>query len=1193
MSVVSATEENNSINTTNNSQTLIEGTSDNQTPTDNQTDPTTDTETKYAAAGSVTFTQDQIIEASSWVQEYIETNQELPAYVTINGIDVNMPSFLELLTTVTQRIYNKDTRNVEYIKCNAPTSPKDNQQIGAISQSTYISIAGRVQRYMDRHFKAPNYSSYSSLGSYFGYQNLIYTYSKILNTYNSTGSLPVNIKVMPWNLIVNFAGSFTIDETVEAAGWVQEYVETNQKLPSGVLISGINLRGESFTTTLNMPTFLKLLTTVTQKIYNKDTTATGITGDYKTASSPRDNQKMGTLSLASYVSVAGKVQRYMDRYFKAPNYSSYSSLGSYFGYQNLIYTYSKILNTYNSTGSLPADVRVVPWSYVVNFAGSFTIDETVEAAGWVQEYVETNQDLPSGVLISGTNLRGESFTTTLNMPTFLKLLTTVTQKIYNKDTTATSITGNYKTASSPRDNQKRGTLSLVSYVSVAGKVQRYMDRYLKAPNYSSYSTLGKYFGYHNLIYTYSKILNTYNSTGSLPAGVRVVPWSYVVNFVGSFTIDETVEAAGWVQEYVETNQDLPSGVLISGTNLRGESFTTTLNMPTFLKLLTTVTQKIYNKDITATSITGNYKTASSPRDNQKTGTLSLVSYVSVAGKVQRYMDRYLKAPNYSSYSTLGKYFGYHNLIYTYSKILNSYNSTGSLPVNIKVMPWNIIVNFAGTFTIDETVEAAGWVQEYVEINQDLPSGVLISGTNLRGESFTTTLNMPTFLKLLTTVTQKIYNKDTTATSITGNYKTASSPKELIHWGNMPLATYVSVAGRVQRYMDRYLVAPNYSSYSGLGSYFGYQNLIYTYSKILNTYNSTGSLPTTFAVVPWNKFTIDQVADAATYVKNYVNNNHKLPSSVTINGVKVGMSSFLLILTTAVNDINNNAAGSVYYYNYCSSASSFDSQSSGSINLDKYSDIAGRVQRYMERYWKAPKYSSYSNLGKYFGYYNMVYTFSRVMDYYDQHDTLPSSVGVGPWWGTVTSLGSTSYGKVVKIGPFGNRDSSVKIAYIIGVHPLESTTHQAFLRAIKKYDTSLDYCYYVYQVTVTKYASNYERGRMNGQLLAKYLVVPNIKKNKFKLAVDVHNNIGSWSKNKFIFSPVSGTTSQTIAWKIKNKISWLSYYTPPYSTSPQYVTIPLIRGGIPAVIVELYYYSSYGTQCNQMNQFVLVVDSLTY
>jgi hypothetical protein len=182
---------------------------------------------------------------------------------------------------------------------------------------------------------------------------------------------------------------------------------------------------------------------------------------------------------------------------------------------------------------------------------------------------------------------------------------------------------------------------------------------------------------------------------------------------------------------------------------------------------------------------------------------------------------------------------------------------------------------------------------------------------------------------------------------------------------------------------------------------------------------------------------------------------------------------------------------------------------------------------------------------------------------------------------------------VKIGPFGNRDSSVKIAYIIGVHPLESVTHQAFLSAIKKYDTSLDYCYYVYKVTVTKYASNYERGRMNGQLLAKYLVVPNIKKNKFKLAVDVHNNIGSWAKNKFIFSPVSGTKSQTIAWKIKNKISWLSYYTPPYSTSPQYVTIPLIRSGIPAVVVELYHYSSYGTQCNQMNQFVQVVDSLSY
>jgi hypothetical protein len=113
-----------------------------------------------------------------------------------------------------------------------------------------------------------------------------------------------------------------------------------------------------------------------------------------------------------------------------------------------------------------------------------------------------------------------------------------------------------------------------------------------------------------------------------------------------------------------------------------------------------------------------------------------------------------------------------------------------------------------------------------------------------------------------------------------------------------------------------------------------------------------------------------------------------------------MPSFLLILTTAVTDIDNNVAGSVYY-NYCASADSpCDSQSSGEMDLDEYADIAGRVQRYMERYWEAPNYSSYSSFGTYFGYHNMIYTFSKIMAYYDQKGELPDSVAVKSWFSII-------------------------------------------------------------------------------------------------------------------------------------------------------------------------------------------------
>ena len=43
------------------------------------------------------------------------------------------------------------------------------------------------------------------------------------------------------------------------------------------------------------------------------------------------------------------------------------------------------------------------------------------------------------------------------------------------------------------------------------------------------------------------------------------------------------------------------------------------------------------------------------------------------------------------------------------------------------------------------------------------------------------------------------------------------------------------------------------------------------------------------------------------------------------------------------------------------------------------------------------------------------------------------------------VGMNDLGTVHLHGPFGNLDSEVKIAYVIGMHPLESKSHRALLR----------------------------------------------------------------------------------------------------------------------------------------------------
>ncbi len=190
------------------------------------------------------------------------------------------------------------------------------------------------------------------------------------------------------------------------------------------------------------------------------------------------------------------------------------------------------------------------------------------------------------------------------------------------------------------------------------------------------------------------------------------------------------------------------------------------------------------------------------------------------------------------------------------------------------------------------------------------------------------------------------------------------------------------------------------------------------------------------------------------------------------------------------------------------------------------------------------------------------------------------------------LGSTSYGNVLKEGPFGNTSSKVKIAYIVGVHPLESDAHQAMINSITEHNNSLKYCYYIYRVNVTENAGNYNIGRMNGQLLANKFAVPDIEKQNFQLAIDVHSNVGNWAETRFVFSPVNGTKAEIIGMNIKNKLPWLAYYVPPDPTSPAYVTTPLINAGIPAIVYETYHNDSYTTIKNHADEFLITVDNLT-
>ena len=170
----------------------------------------------------------------------------------------------------------------------------------------------------------------------------------------------------------------------------------------------------------------------------------------------------------------------------------------------------------------------------------------------------------------------------------------------------------------------------------------------------------------------------------------------------------------------------------------------------------------------------------------------------------------------------------------------------------------------------------------------------------------------------------------------------------------------------------------------------------------------------------------------------------------------------------------------------------------------------------------------------------------------------------------TLIGNNSIGTVYKEGPYGNEDSDVSIAYILGVHPREQGAHRLMEQALKEKADNLNYSYYLYKINVSSDSTDYESSRMNGQTLAQEFAVPDMINNNISFAVDVHYSNGNWGVSRFIFTPrENNTQSKELADAICNNFEWMTYYVPPNPTSPNYVTGPLNDGGVPAIIYEAY------------------------
>ena len=652
------------------------------------------------------FTTDSITNAAGTVKNYIETHHALPSSVTISGTQISMPQFLKLATEALLNIAGTlNTSLIPGTYGSAP-SPSETMTSGIINSTEYKDIAKRVNSFMNSNGRAPNYVS-SSLGN-IRYESIIYICSEILDSYNTNYVLPYSIITDPWSVVSNINTVFySIDQIDDAAGRVKSFVESNHRLPSYVTISNKQV---------DMPSFLKMVATTTLNIYSSFDAST-ILKSYSEASNPAETITSEIMNITEYRDIACRIKTFMDdpNYNRAPNYVDVS-----FGnirFESLVYMYSKLLNYHNSTGYLPQNVTVDPWSIISNTnTVFFTADQINSAANTVKSYIETNHSLPNSVTISGKQV---------TMPQFLQLST---ESLLNMGgiLCTSFIPRSYGTASTPSENVTSEDMDYTEYLDIAKRVNSFMDSNGRAPNYATQTSTGNTICYESLVYIYAQILSSYSNTNkTLPDYITVNPWSIVSNSNTTFlSVDQINNASGTVKSYIELNHALPNSVTIAGKQI---------SMSQFLKLATTTLLNMGGY-LNTSIVLGNVGNATNSTEDIVSGDITYDEYMAIAQYTKNYMDSNGTAPNYAYQTSLGVHMGFQSQVYMYAQILNFYNTNNKvLPGYVTITPWIAVSNPNAIYNYQSN-KIFNSVQEAIDDNDTVSGNTIGIGKALISEN---------------------------------------------------------------------------------------------------------------------------------------------------------------------------------------------------------------------------------------------------------------------------------------------------------------------------------------------------------------------------------------------------------------------------------------------------------------------------
>ncbi|MBR4447970.1 transglutaminase domain-containing protein [Methanobrevibacter sp.] len=161
----------------------------------------------------------------------------------------------------------------------------------------------------------------------------------------------------------------------------------------------------------------------------------------------------------------------------------------------------------------------------------------------------------------------------------------------------------------------------------------------------------------------------------------------------------------------------------------------------------------------------------------------------------------------------------------------------------------------------------------------------------------------------------------------------------------------------------------------------------SYSYNGNNLNAPSSGKTTLQAKKITSISINNIVKAANTVKNYYQNNKKLPSSVTSGGVTLTMPEFLYVLSETIVQLGNSNTKDVSIISgvKAPASPSGDNINSKQLTKENYLKWAKNIADYIKNHKQAPNYAS-SAVGKVI-YTELVDATARIVAFYGNNNNL--------------------------------------------------------------------------------------------------------------------------------------------------------------------------------------------------------------